>query len=44
LKTIIFAWDFYIKQKEGENEEDSGETKREHVREAEHCEEREIVM
>ncbi len=34
---------FYIKLKEGEREQDSGETERECVREAEHCGKRKIV-
>ena len=38
-----FARDFYIKWKEGEREQDSRETERECVREAEHCGEREIA-
>jgi hypothetical protein len=38
--------DFYIKQKEGEREQDSGETERESVCvcEAEHCGERKIAL
>jgi hypothetical protein len=39
-----FATDFYIKWKEGEREQDSRETDRERVREAEHCRERKIVL
>ncbi len=39
-----FARDFYIKRKEGEREQDSGDTDRERecvcVREVEHCRER----
>ncbi len=38
-----FARDFYIKWKEGEREQDSRETERECVGEAEHCGERKIV-
>ncbi len=38
-----FARDFYIKQKEGEREQDSGETERVCVREVEHCRERKIA-
>jgi hypothetical protein len=37
------ARDFYIKRKEGEREQDSGETERECVQEAKHCGERKIV-
>jgi len=37
------ALDFYIKRKEGEREQDSGERER-GVREAEHCEERKIAL
>jgi hypothetical protein len=39
-----FDRDFYIKQKEGGREQDSAETERECVREAEHCGERKIVL
>jgi hypothetical protein len=39
-----FARFFYIKQKEGERELDSGETDRECVREAEHCGKRKIAL
>jgi len=39
----LFARFFYIKWEEGEREQDSGETERERVREAEHCGEREIT-
>jgi hypothetical protein len=38
-----FARDFYIKWKEGEREQNSGETESECVRETEHCREREIA-
>ncbi len=48
LKTVNdkvkrFARDFYIKQKEGEREQDRGETERVCVQETEHCREREIA-
>ncbi len=47
MKTMIgckgFARDLYIKWKEGEREQDSRDTEREHMREAEHCGERKIV-
>jgi hypothetical protein len=36
-KVKRFARDFYIKQKEGGREQDSGETERKCVRESEHC-------
>jgi hypothetical protein len=42
LKT--FVRDFYIKQKEGEKEQDNGETERESVRDAVHCRERKIAL
>jgi hypothetical protein len=35
---------FYIKQKEGDREQDSEETEREWVREAEHCGKRKIAL
>jgi hypothetical protein len=38
-----FARFYYIKWEEGEREQDSGETERELVREAEHCGERKIA-
>jgi hypothetical protein len=39
----MFARVFYIKRKEGEREQDSRETKRESVFEAEHCGKRKIA-
>jgi len=38
-----FAWDFYIKREEVEREQDSRETERECVREAECCDKRQIA-
>ncbi len=47
FKTIISQTSlpgfFYIKRKEGEREQDSGETERECVCEAEHCGKRKIA-
>jgi hypothetical protein len=47
LKTVIsqkcLPGFFYIKWKEGERMQDSGETEREHLCEAEHCGKREIA-